>query len=218
MLGEGDPDAIIADRLSGESPFLATDKMDLNEGVFFDDDAEPAAASASSAHPVPEPVGAPAGVAAASTAPSSAPRSLDQVFEDMREEAGRSVDEEAASEQYGLAITYNELGMVDEAMTALEEAAKSPRQRFEAASMLARLHLERGETAPAIQWFERAAEAPATTPDAGHALLYDLAETLEKTGERARALAIFVELEAESGGYRDVASRINRLSKVQAKG
>ena len=33
MLGEADPDAIIADRLSGDSPFLATDKMDLNEGV-----------------------------------------------------------------------------------------------------------------------------------------------------------------------------------------
>ena len=33
MLGEGDPDAIIADRLSGDSPFLATEKMDLNEGV-----------------------------------------------------------------------------------------------------------------------------------------------------------------------------------------
>ncbi len=37
MLGETDPDAIIADRLSGDSPFLATDKLDLNEGVFFDD-------------------------------------------------------------------------------------------------------------------------------------------------------------------------------------
>ena len=33
MLGEADPDAIIAERLSGESPFLATDKIDLNEGV-----------------------------------------------------------------------------------------------------------------------------------------------------------------------------------------
>ena len=37
-LGENDPDAIIADRLSGESPFLATDKMDLNEGVSFDEE------------------------------------------------------------------------------------------------------------------------------------------------------------------------------------
>ncbi len=42
MLGESDPDAIIADRLSGDSPFLATDKMDLNEGITFDDPVETA--------------------------------------------------------------------------------------------------------------------------------------------------------------------------------
>jgi tetratricopeptide (TPR) repeat protein len=136
----------------------------------------------------------------------------------MRDEVGRSSDEEAAAEQYGLAVTYKELGMVDEAISALEEAARSPRQRFDAASMLGRMLVERGESARAVDWFERAAEVPAPTADAGHALLYDLAETLEKAGEQARALAIFVELEAESGGYRDVAARINRLSKVQAKG
>ena len=44
MLGEGDPDAIIADRLSGESPFLATEKMDLNEGVSFERRHRPPAA------------------------------------------------------------------------------------------------------------------------------------------------------------------------------
>ena len=35
MLGEADPDAIIADRLSGDSPFMAADFLDLNEGVDF---------------------------------------------------------------------------------------------------------------------------------------------------------------------------------------
>jgi tetratricopeptide (TPR) repeat protein len=194
MLGESDPDEIIAERLSGESPFLATDKMDLNEGVLFETTTAAVAASA----------GEPAG-------------SLDEVFTHMRDEANAGADEEAAAEQYGLAVTYKELGMVDEALAALEEAARSPRQRFEAASMLARLLLERGETASAVRWFERAAEAPAPTQDDANALLYDLAETLEKAGDQGRALAIFVELEAESGGYRDVASRINRLSKVQAK-
>jgi tetratricopeptide (TPR) repeat protein len=84
--------------------------------------------------------------------------------------------------------------------------------------MLARLLLERDDTKKAVEWFERAASAPAPTAEDGHALLYDLAEALEKTGEQARALAIFVELEAEAGGYRDVAKRINRLSKVRAKG
>jgi tetratricopeptide (TPR) repeat protein len=117
-----------------------------------------------------------------------------------------------------LALTYRDLGMTEEATAALEAAARSPRQRFDACALLGRLNLEAGETARAIEWFERAAEAPAPTPDAGRALLYDLAETLEDVGEHARALAVFVELEAEAGGYRDVALRIERLSKVKAKG
>ena len=220
MLGESDPDGIIAERLSGESPFLATDKMDLNEGVFFDDDAAEESAGLvvpeAAAAPAPEPVAAP--VAAVASAAAAKPKSLDQVFTQMRDEVGRSADEEAAAEQFGLAVTYKDLGMIDEAITALEEAARSPRQRFEASAMLGQLLLDRGETAKAIEWYERASEAPAPSAEAGSALLYDLAETLEKTGEQARALAIFVELEAESGGYRDVASRIDRLSKVQAKG
>ena len=126
--------------------------------------------------------------------------------------------EEAAAEQYRLALTYHEMGMPEDAIKALESAAKSPRQRFDAASMLGRLLLERGETGHAIEWLERAAEAPATTPDAGRALLYDLAKALESGGEQTRALAVFVELESESRGYRDVAGQIERLSKVQARG
>ena len=84
--------------------------------------------------------------------------------------------------------------------------------------MLGRLYLERNDHSHAIQWLEHAAEAPAPTPDAGRALLYDLATALETVGEHARALAVFVELESESGGYRDVAGQIERLSKAQARG
>ena len=84
--------------------------------------------------------------------------------------------------------------------------------------MLGRLHLEQQRLGKAIEWFERAAEAPAPTADASRALLYDLASTLEAAGEGSRSLAVFVELEAESGGYRDVGLRIDQLSKVQARG
>lgn len=192
MLGETDPERIIEERLSGDSPFLMPEALDLNEGVFFD---EPAAR-------VAEP----------------GPRSLEQVFHQLREEVGRSSDEEAAAEQYALALTYHDLGMTDDAIVALEAAARSPRQRFDAAALLGRVHLERGETAAGIEWLERAAEAPAATPDAGRALLYDLGQALESIGEHARAVAVFVELETETGGYRDVAARIDRLSKAQPKG
>lgn len=231
-LGEGDPDAIIADRLSGESPFLATEKMDLNEGVSFE-----AAAPPPPAPEVPPLAPKTAKAKAKAAAPESgieidltavlsepvekaapAPRSLDQVFRGIRDDSNRQSSEEAAAEQYRLALTYHEMGMPEDAIKALEGAARSPRQRFDAASMLGRLYLDRKDTAHAIEWLERAAEAPAPTPDAGRALLYDLAQTLEAVGEQARALAVFVELESESGGYRDVAGRIERLSKAQARG
>jgi tetratricopeptide (TPR) repeat protein len=254
MLGEGDPDAIIAERLSGESPFLATDKLDLNEGFVFDDDAAAAPPPPRAAEPPQSPPPAPAPAPAAPAAkakgkvkatpkadeeeevdldaldaklspPPPAPaadsgrhRSADQLFRQKREEAGRGSLEEAAAEQYRLALTYKELGMEDEAMKALEAAARSPRHRFDAASLLGHLFLERGDHGRSIEWFERAAEAPAPTPELGRELLYDLADTLETSGEHARALAVFVELEAESGGFRDVAKRIERLSKVRAKG
>ena len=104
------------------------------------------------------------------------------------------------------------------AIKALEQAARSPRQRFDAASMLGRLYMERKDPVHAVEWLERAAEAPAPTPDAGRALLYDLGQILASIGEQSRALAVFVELEAESGGYRDVAGQIERLSKAQARG
>ena len=232
MLGEGDPDAIIADRLSGDSPFLATEKLDLNEGVSFDT-PEPAEAEietplepVASIEPTDEALAAELAEGKvdlsdelddlAETAPS--PRSLDQVFRGLRDESNRQSSEEVAAEQYRLALTYQEMGMADDAIKALEGATRSPRQRFDAASMLGRLYLERKDMAHSIEWLERAAEAPAPTPEAGRSLLYDLAQTLELVGENSRALAVFVELESESGGYRDVTAHIDRLSKVQARG
>jgi lipopolysaccharide biosynthesis regulator YciM len=255
MLGEEDPDALIADRLSGESPFLAVEKMDLNEGASFD--MAPSAAAAkgerASAPKAANAENAKADKDAATTSKEAAradtnspppaaapeeeidltdalsaeepanplpltpppPRSLDQVFRGIRDDAGRQSTEENAAEQYRLALNYHEMNMPDEAIKALEAAARSPRQRFDAASMLGRLYLERKDQLKAIEWLERAAEAPAPTPDAGRALLYDLAQALEVVGEHSRALAVFVELESESGGYRDVEKQIERLSKAR---
>ena len=48
--------------------------------------------------------------------------------------------------------------------------------------------------------------------------MYDLAETLEAADETARALAVCLELQAEAGDFKDVAERIDRLTKVQAGG
>ena len=41
--------------------------------------------------------------------------------------------------------------------------------------------------------------------------------TLERHGEMARALAVLIELDLDSGGYRDGRARIDRLVRAQAE-
>ncbi len=117
-----------------------------------------------------------------------------------------------------LARTYLEIGMLDEAIASLQTAVRSPRHRFEAAAALGRVYERRGEPALAIEWLERAAEAPAPSADDGRALLYDLGVLLDDAGETSRALAVFLELQADAGDYRDVPARIDRLARVQTGG
>jgi hypothetical protein len=49
-------------------------------------------------------------------------------------------------------------------------------------------------------------------------LLYDLGVLLDDCREIPRALAVFLELQAEAGDYRDVPARIDRLARVQGGG
>ena len=252
MLRVSDPDTLIAERLSGQAPFMAHDP-------FFDGPvaAAPAADAQESSSPEPEPTAEPAQpetsdpsdtvqAAAAATksrlpkAPASdeidltgelgdldaAPKGqgsepagealLNQAFAKIRTDA--DADADFSSQHMTLARTYLEIGMLDEAIVSLQTAVRSPRQRFEAAAALGRVYDRRGETTLAIEWLERAAEAPAPSPEEGRALLYDLGVLLDGAGETSRALAVFLELQADAGDYRDVPARIDRLARVQTGG
>ena len=116
---------------------------------------------------------------------------LDGVFDQLRDEASRQSALEAAEAQYRRGLALREAGRFDEAMQALQAASRSPRLRFQAASLVGRLYRERNAVPQAIEWFERAAQAPAPTPAESHQLLYQLAELLgigRRGGPRPRHL------------------------------
>jgi tetratricopeptide (TPR) repeat protein len=241
MLGESDPDQVIAERLSGDSPFTSTDlalDFDLNEPPTLDQEkveTPPAtAAPPPSAAYQPGPASIDLSQIFGKAAPPAAgpgngdtfeidlsdavgdvgesPEGLEQVFEDFRTQAVRQ-GADAAGERLKAAIGFRDAGDVPSALQALEQAVRSPRHRFEAASMLARLHRDSGHWQDSIEWFERAAESAPASSEAARQLLYELGTLLADAGERDRALAVFLELQADAPDFRDVGIQVDRLSQ-----
>jgi len=266
LSGEPDPDALIASRLSGESPFTSTDLLLAGDAQLFDSSSAAPAASADPhseiddllaaataeqpavKKPPPKPARQPheahhfqlsanaidlesilGDLESPSTPPPTAHAKTESVEVDLSlmledieqpppsaQRAGGAPD--AADEAYRRGLELRDAGDIDGCVAALQEAARSPRLRFTAAALVARTFKARGQIADAVEWFERAAQAPAPTTAESHLLMYDLAEALEAADETARALAVCLELKAESGDFKDVAARIDRLTKVQAGG
>ena len=144
---------------------------------------------------------------------------LDQAFESLREkvadELAQLPQHDKAARLMRMGETYQAAGMLDEARTALEQASADPRFRFRAMAALGRLYRRHNQPVEALRWLEQAAEASAPNADDGRALLYDLADTLERTGEGTRALAAWLDLLADQDDYRDVRSRVDRLVRTQ---
>jgi tetratricopeptide (TPR) repeat protein len=232
LMGERDPDAIIAERLSGESPFMSTELTFENRSLHEDGSF----AVERAAH-----AGAPPGMFAASAsgndleslladleasseaeapARESTEIDLSVALEEFtpRDDAARRSALERFEQDFKRGMALLRSGDVDAAVAALQTASEAPRLRFATASVLARIHRDRGAIDRAIEWFERAAQAPAPTAEEGYQLLYELAELLEASGETARALAVCLELQADAGDYRDIAQRVDRLARVQARG
>jgi tetratricopeptide (TPR) repeat protein len=196
LLGEPDPDAIIAGRLSGESPFLATDLIDFNRQDEGDDGLE--AFDGEEAPGRDEPL--------VLTTPLPGPS------------ATPLTGEERAIAQFRLGVAFRDLGLLDDAVRALEAATTSENLRFKAASLLGVLHRQRGHSAPAVEWLDRAARWAPPATDIGRAVRYDLGGALEDVGDHDRALAVYTGLESEQVGYRDVSDRIQRLLESKPQG
>ena len=96
----------------------------------------------------------------------------------------------------------------------LEAAARTPSLQFQACAQLGRLFISNGDLRRGVEWLQRAVEAPIQIPEHATAVLYEMADALERMGETARALEVFHELEANAGAYRDVRERIARLSRT----
>jgi hypothetical protein len=118
--------------------------------------------------------------------------------------------------EYKRGLALRAAGDIDGCIKSLEKASRAPKLRFASTWTIGRLYRERDMLPQSLEWLEQAAQASAPNADDANRLLFELADTLEKVGEVARALAVCLELQAEAGEYEDITERIDRLAKVQA--
>jgi tetratricopeptide (TPR) repeat protein len=148
-------------------------------------------------------------------AKAAPPRDLEGVFEQMRTRVGAH-EGHAPAAQLERGLRHLDDGRIADAVADLQAAARAPMLRFTAASALGRLYASQRDLDAAVEWLERAAQAPAPSEGDSLAVLYELADVLERLGEPARALAVLLEIDADFGAYRDVPARIEQLTRAQA--
>ena len=102
-------------------------------------------------------------------------------------------------------------------VAGLEAAACDAETRFTAATALGRHYIRQGDVGMGIQWLERAAGATPASREEAFSVLYDLADAFERRGELPRALTVLIDLDLDSGGYRDGRARIDRLMAAQTR-
>jgi len=150
--------------------------------------------------------------------PPAAPADLDSVFAAMRDEALHRPLDEASDVAFTRGAAMVEAGELEQSIEPLRRAARAPRRRFAAATLLAQVYERLQRLVEAIEWLGHAVDAPELTDTDRFETLLRMADLLEQTGEPASALAVCLELQADAGNYKDLSVRIARLSRAQAGG
>ena len=138
---------------------------------------------------------------------------LEEVFREFQKGVAEQLSEEDSDTHFNLGIAYKEMGLIPEAIREFQIASRDPGYFVECCSMIGVCYVEQGIPTSAVDWFERALQAPSLEPEPRMALRYDLASALELAGDVGRAYGVLEEIESERAGFRDVQERLSSLSQ-----
>ena len=137
--------------------------------------------------------------------------SVEEIVASFKQGVAENLSPEDYDTHYNLGIAYREMGLVDEAIGEFEIAIKNRDYMIGCCSLLGLCFRDKGEVEAAMEWYRRGLAEPDLLDQERHALLYDLAETYETSGDLDAARKTFVEISRADGGYRDVGDRIAAL-------
>ena len=120
---------------------------------------------------------------------------------------------------YHLAIAYKEMGLMEESIKEFQDAINmvkpddQTRRFFQCANLLGVCFMEKQMPNLAIMWYQRAFEDESLNDDERQALLYEIANAYETSGEEQKARDYFEKVYAVDVDYRDTSRRLQNLQQ-----
>lgn len=167
-------------------------------------------------------------LAEANALPEEAPADIQTakafIIEDLRNELGIDEDEpgpvdgEDYETHYHMAVAYQEMGLLDEAVKEFQDAVglvrpdDGTRRFFQCSNLLGHCFMQKSMPGLAEKWYRRALETPGLDEEEKQALWYELALTYEADGDIENAERYFEKVYAENIDFRDVGQRIKNLA------
>ena len=118
-----------------------------------------------------------------------------------------------AQGHYDLAMSYREMGLLEQAVESFRVAAQDPALGLRAMEMIGRCFLDQGRFDEAIEEFDRALSDNRLDPEARLGLHYEIGVAHQAAGRVSEALNVFESIHAEQPDFPDVDSKIRALRK-----
>jgi len=119
-----------------------------------------------------------------------------------------------AQSHYDLAMSYREMGLLEQAVESFRVAAEDPAYLSKSAEMIGRCMLDQGRFDDAAREFATALSQPVADPSLLTGLRYQLGMAHEAAGRTREALEEFERVYAAQANYPDVSLKIRVLRKT----
>jgi tetratricopeptide (TPR) repeat protein len=119
-----------------------------------------------------------------------------------------------AQSHYDLAMTYREIGLLDQAMESFRHAEQDTRFAARALEMSARCLADQGRHAEAVVEFGRALAMPGVTEENDIELRYYFGNSLVELGRLNEAMSEYERVEQRMPDFEDVSARLDALRRT----
>jgi tetratricopeptide (TPR) repeat protein len=124
------------------------------------------------------------------------------------------VAERPPGADYELGVAYREMGLVDQAIAAFQQAGHAPAHRLRALEALGRCFVQKGQVAQAQRTLEEALAEPGATDEGMVGVLLLLGQVTEALGAPEEARRYYQRVFAVDARFRDVVDRLHSLERT----